>query len=295
MLEKILTNTVQEFSTSGADYRLHYAWHTRQSAFDETIDYDALVLETGLMFYEEVGLRELVNNEQYRLVVGKTLIRNAVSDKVTPLFYTDVPPARHLRSKIMTLEAACSTLPLVASILYLPYTLPFALPVMVGCLPLFSGYGDRCNKAIAYLNMSRMYDSSAYRSAVTAQKIEEFIVPELTARLGRRPLVYIEFGAAHCDIEPYLKHPSLRHASMRAHQYWFPLLDYSYVSKVCELRPKGAPEPKHLESIVGRHDEPSIGITSRGGDEYTLSVPPAPDALVVPWRRIEYQMATKCL
>jgi len=122
------------------------------------------------------------------------------------------------------------------------------------------GAMNKTGKFLGYLSLSHLLDLTSYRSAISAEKIEKFVAPEMERRIGRKPRILIDFGFDHVDIENYLKHKKLRNAVLNLHRYLpFKRLtkDISYESKVGELRHKRSIAPSEFaeERIASREPE----------------------------------------
>jgi len=66
------------------------------------------------------------------------------------------------------------------------------------------------NAVLSYLNLIFFFMPSGFRSAVVARKLKRYIVPEIKGRArGRKPNIFIDYGALHLDIVHYIKHPRL--------------------------------------------------------------------------------------
>jgi hypothetical protein len=77
---------------------------------------------------------------------------------------------------------------------------------------------------------------TALRDAITAKKLEEFVVPEMAKRLGRKPNIGIVFGADHTGMELSIKHKKLRESIIKFHSMLnYPGIDTDYLNKIYEL------------------------------------------------------------
>ncbi len=74
---------------------------------------------------------------------------------------------------------------------------------------------------LARLNSARMHlvpsPRFELRNAITARKVEEFIVPELNKKIGRKPHIAIVYGAGHSGLKEDLQNPSLRNTYLSAY------------------------------------------------------------------------------
>src|SRR3989338_156199 len=93
---------------------------------------------------------------------------------------------------------------------------------------------------LARLNSSRMHliptPQFELRNAISARKIEEYIVPELRQELGRNPRVVLVNGAGHSGLKEDLQHPKLRDFYIRLYSAMgFPGIDTTYLDTVTNL------------------------------------------------------------
>ena len=168
------------FSTGNADYVLQLGNHrTLNKQVDIFEGIDALVVETG----EDRLENYLENDPQYGLQLQYCAGNNI------PVFGTD---AAHTPSG--SLRGIISFIP----------------TVLLG--PLYSYYGatpKKINNLV--LNICANYQFILQdliieeRNAVNAQKIEEFVAPLITERVGRKPLLGIIFGTIHMGLKPDLQ------------------------------------------------------------------------------------------
>jgi hypothetical protein len=95
-------------------------------------------------------------------------------------------------------------------------------------------------ETLARLNSSRMHliptPQFELRNAISARKIEEYIVPELQKQLGRNPRVVLVYGAGHSGLKEDLQHPNLRNFYLRIYSaLGFPGIDTTYLDTVTDL------------------------------------------------------------
>lgn len=93
---------------------------------------------------------------------------------------------------------------------------------------------------LARLNSSRTHliptSQSELRNAISARKIEEFIVPELQQKLGRNPKVLLVYGAGHSGLREDLQRPKLRDFYIRLYSTMgFPGIDTTYLDTITNL------------------------------------------------------------
>ena len=58
---------------------------------------------------------------------------------------------------------------------------------------------------------------AAGRSALTAEKLEEFVAPKIAQEKGSKPEIYLEYGGLHSDIKKYVENEDLRRTVMGFH------------------------------------------------------------------------------
>lgn len=116
-----------------------------------------------------------------------------------------------------------------------PATLPLALPTIsffLGLVP--NEYVENVN---SYLSLSRFYTPECLRSAVSANKIENYIAPEIKKRNdGEKANISISYGMGHSDIKTYSKYKWLSDFVIEFHKLrnYFPL-DKTYLNIVTEF------------------------------------------------------------
>ncbi|MCK4429050.1 MAG: hypothetical protein KAU95_01645 [Candidatus Aenigmarchaeota archaeon] len=250
----------RKFSTENAEYTLYPGVHgeTTKIKMEDMKDYDAIVLETGFNDYENYDMINLLSTADYSEVIGKNLLL----DEPKPIFYVDIPPKKWLGKKgsgyniNKIVHALSFTIPFGLGIT----NLPLGIPLMMPAISLYSCFlkenTDKLDKVINYLGVSYFYTQSGFRSAISAKKIEEFVVPEIEKRKDdEKPNIFIEYGALHGDLEPYLKHKKLRDLAVGFHEKKkISLLDMEYVNKVSELKLKEY-ETYSADKIIWRKDD----------------------------------------
>lgn len=93
---------------------------------------------------------------------------------------------------------------------------------------------------LARINSVRMHmvptPQFELRNAISARKIEEYIVPELKKKLGRNPRVLLVYGAGHSGLKEDLEHPKLRDFYIRLYsEFGFSGIDTTYLDTVTNL------------------------------------------------------------
>lgn len=254
-----------KFSTKNADYHLNLARHYNPSSVSDLEDFDAIVLETGVMKYETCSLREMKRNVQY----GNTINANLELDQPRPIFYVDIPIKESLSwvnpftympiGYDIDFAVGYFFLPIM-SIAKPPLTYPLLLPLLTRVPSLFSGRNEKMDKAISYLSLFRFFMRHGLNTAVPAKKIEKFIVPEIQKRKSiDTPNIFMEFGSGHSDIEIYLKQKPIRDFVAGFHSILkLNVCDMSYVDKVQELRHKDSEEPSSSANVLSVSEEESF-------------------------------------
>ena len=251
------------FSTDTADYCLDYGVHDKETKIEDIEQFDAIVLETGVGDYDYWNLRFFYNSSQYSTIIEE----NVMLDEPVPIFYVDIPSRKWIMEKGGEDGRTLSTLFELSS------SAIFVLPFISLCLSHFCGYNKIYDQITGRLNLSSFYTPlRGFRSSASARKIEEFVAPEISERIRRKPNIFISFGKGHCEIEQYLTHKELRDFVTKFHEklkIGSILCDYDYLDKVCELRPKNSSfEPYANLKIISRKD----------------------DALSARWEKILYEM-----
>jgi hypothetical protein len=246
----------REFSTRNANYRLDYIIHGLQTEFKNLEDCDGIIIESASHPYKYVNLSDILTNFQY-------IRKNLELEKPKPIFLCDLPVKKSLYN-IGNLEyffSLYSALETMIPWILLSGFLSFPPLIFLPILP-YSFCVVKPGKLSAYSSLILFYSLFAYRSAVTAEKIESFIAPEISRRIKRKPYICIEYGASHSDIEVYLKHEKLRRAVIGFNKNILSsrILDKGYINKVLEIRHKNSPQPSEIveKQIVNRGKEEGV-------------------------------------
>jgi len=243
------------FNTSNATLYFHGGIHriSTPSGFIGEMDFDAIVLEWPGNFSQ---INTLLAHTQYRPLVKEIL------ENPKPIFCADLPPPDGIMSReldffynyILPYQILC-----ILSLKKPPYTLPLALPFLSLFLNVVGyGFNSKVDKVLSYLGVSNFFTWSGFRSALAAWKIDEFIVPEIEKRCGRKPTIFIEYGKGHSDMVAYLQHRTLRNLVLFLHRLLYTLgpnrIFYPsfYFDRVGELRPISSAEPYHRNNIISR-------------------------------------------
>ncbi len=231
--------------------------------------HDGIVLETGFDPYYKVGPEVLLATKGCDML----LLSNLMLEHPLPIFYADLPsPPVFNKAKNSTLGYFAHVfivgmVPSMSSALlaftHVPYTLPLGLPFAIefvnGALALAIAPHEnkKLNKMVGYAMLSNFWTAAGFRSAATAQKVDDFIAPALQEKLGRKPSIALRYGAGHADLIPLLSHRRIRNAIMAVHKKdW--LVDRQYVTRVSEINFDG--EPLQLGPIVWqKEEEASVG------------------------------------
>lgn len=93
---------------------------------------------------------------------------------------------------------------------------------------------------LARLNSSRMHliptPQFELRNAISARKIEEYVVPELHQQLGRNLRIVLVYGAGHSGLKEDLQHPKLRDFYIKLYSAGaFPGIDTTYLDIITNL------------------------------------------------------------
>jgi len=237
----------RDFCTKNACYTLHYGNHLAITNPPDLEKYDAIVLESGTGHYDSVYIYpSLKRVKQYREIIRKNEL--LLDDFPRPIFFVDVPPKYSRKDPFSLLYFSSEYFQIASIILLLSlfdtkialiYSLLLPLPSLLAFKP--------TGKISSKLLLPYFYTPTAFRSAIAAKKIEEFIVPELRERYKvEKPRIFIDYGAGHSDLEEYLKHKRLRDFVINFGNFnplvrW--ILDEKYINKVGEIRSINSPEP----------------------------------------------------
>lgn len=213
----------ETIETPNAKYVLIFSKHSITTE-KSPINYDALILESGLDTPQGT-----MQAEQYAALVEQAAKNN------NPVWVTDVAPTQSAIIKGKTMAALPVLVPLVIGAKLLlgnnsAKTTPrrqalkkiFAA-IMLGASGatfadgVFLGRSKSQIKNPAYWKLSSKYTELflgkgiiTIRNAVTAEKTEKFIAPQLQKELGRKPVIAIVFGDRHYGIKEHLLFPHKR-------------------------------------------------------------------------------------
>lgn len=167
------------FSTDNADYVLQLGNHIYENKQVDIFEgIDALILEHSSYFYEAIKKP----HQQYNLP------KRYCEQNNIPIFGTDVATTGFLRSMLSGLWAH---IPL--NLMIAPYAL--SEKRVDGCIL----------KVIANWEFVVQTPIGEGRNAINARKIEEYVAPLVTERLGRKPYLGLIFGAGHMGLKPDLQ------------------------------------------------------------------------------------------
>ncbi|MDP8292627.1 MAG: hypothetical protein P9M04_02310 [Candidatus Orphnella occulta] len=231
-------NKTLQFSTEKADYSFyHDTDHFEERNFPAHIikDHDIIVFETGQTRYERATYNNLLKEPTYGDIIKKSLrlkksiwfvdVPSPYSDAVTAwlilLFYRYIP------------YALFSVTVVYAPWQVLLFSWPLAIPVLSYFLPNKFLNINIYKKFKSYVYFSSFYTNSALRSAISAKKIEESLVPATSERIRRRPRILIIYGSDHSDMMLYLKNKKVRDSIIALNRkLGFPFLDKKYIDKI---------------------------------------------------------------
>jgi len=223
---------VLEFSTPDADYILNLNPWREEIAVENLENVDAIIVETGPYEYNIWDLENLIYSEDH----GNLVRENLKLDEPRPIFFVDLPIRKTVDKETYAEMYILSTLgPSMLSFIS-PYFSPLVLPfVSFVSFPLNSK-SNTLAKINGYLSLSRCYTPSGLRSAVSAKKVEENIVPEMKGRINEKPSILINYRPEHADMEPYIQRKYLRNFVINLHGLWncFPF-DENYLHIIGEI------------------------------------------------------------
>src|SRR5271157_5243700 len=203
--------------TESANYLMSFERHykARSNSTDYIGKCDAFVLETGAETYKGAGI------EMGWKDVQELVLRNSQSESPKPIFYVDIP------TKINYLnELAVEMLP-VLGMFALGYAIIctgglWAIPLMIPAISSVSGvfHNKHSAEALGYIELGMCFAFRSFRSAISAEKIDNVIAPALQEKLGKKPTILTHYGFGHLDMIPYLKHKTLRKDIIGMHKLW---------------------------------------------------------------------------
>lgn len=214
------TYTKKLFETDNAHYCLNRGKHYTTTD-PGTFDFDALALE-GVYPAEPCceaifdGLKEATQYSELMKVASR---------KRSPIFLVDMPLTCSKEGYMFhrafefvshwTLATAGAV-----SLLYGNYPMSLLMPMGVSNLTSrFCGENKTADELISRFSLFDFWNYfTGYRSAAAARKLDGIVVPEMRARLGRKPKIFVDYGGGHGDIEHYLKHRHLRGAVLGFHE-----------------------------------------------------------------------------
>ncbi len=226
------------YSTDTANYIQSAARHDETTEVDDWFEeVDTVVLETGVVPYEELRTFDLLAHTQFEELMGK-----GVEEEIESLYAVDVPLEEEMEQtrewiglrRIM--EAAAATAGVYLAYASHPGFAATAFPFL-HTISAYAANNGHLKETSSLTGLSHFYDATAFRSAVSARKIDEFVAPKEAAKRGEKPTIYLEYGAAHLDMKHYIKHDWLRDVVIGLHGlHDYPsILDGSYMDKVCEI------------------------------------------------------------
>lgn len=233
-------------STAVADYFLHPGSHQRTTHISEkTLQrIDGLVLESGMVRYEDLCLEEFRKNRQYTDAVGAAMARER------NIFVVDVPYACSDARVFLGEAGAKLALPFLAGLAGVAHAHVgfglLTLPAIAFCAG-DANQSSLLNQLASYAQFSNAYNSFGFRSAVAAEKLEQFVAPRLEEETGSRPTILLDYGAGHLDIAAYLQHPRIRKSVLRfGGRTLRSTLDMERVHTICEFHTVGGTYEKVL-------------------------------------------------
>lgn len=199
----------KNFSTKQADYSLVYAMHTittKEDIFnDEKIQsLDAIVLEnSGMdpMILELPAMMDINAEIQYEF------IGNQAHKHGKPIYFVDVAAYIEL--------------------LYVEALFWYKNPIINNLIADCSSGEAKFREGIMDSELARTVIAAVerfppmpvveMRNAITAKKLEDYLVPELSNILGKKPNLAVVYGAAHTGIEGCLKSKLYRDILLKAY------------------------------------------------------------------------------
>lgn len=232
-----------QFSTKNADYYLVYESH-KSKPKEKIFDYDkiggldAIILETGGTSYEDwfsflraYDLQGQINTEKVIKNIKKKKIREG---KDIPIYYVDVNITKtFLQICLKGGVLGCGSYALFGFTGFLYTCLYVGFPMT---LTFSKKKFDILPNISAFLDYFPPEPMTEARNAITARKTEEFIVPMLQKRLGKKPTICIKYGAGHAGIKFDLKHKWLRNTVLNLYsKFNYPMIEKKNLEKIWEI------------------------------------------------------------
>lgn len=106
------------------------------------------------------------------------------------------------------------------------------------------------------LRLLEFFNPSVMRSAVIAEKLDEYLGPKIREERGREPLIYLNYGLGHQDIKMFLEKPELRKFIINLHETVnFPTMEESSAGLITEFT-FGSDKQDYVETTYrGKHTE----------------------------------------
>ncbi|MFH1065461.1 MAG: hypothetical protein V1734_03085 [Nanoarchaeota archaeon] len=199
----------KKFSTKQADYSLVYAMHsitTKEDIFeDEKIQsLDAIVLESSGL---DPRILEIPAMMDINAEIQYEFIGNQAHKHGKPIYFVDVG--------------------VYNEILYIELLL-WHKSLLINKLLIDDSSGKpEFRKGVINSELARIFIASVerfppmpvveMRNAITAKKLEDYLVPELSNILGKKPNLALVYGAAHTGIEGCLKSKLYRDILLKAY------------------------------------------------------------------------------
>ncbi|MCA9405265.1 MAG: hypothetical protein KC684_01920, partial [Candidatus Omnitrophica bacterium] len=243
--ERLVSENIIIFTTSDAHYLLHMGNHQKKTEIPENLAeiVDAFVLEDAGHF-DDITLKRIAEKKQYKDILFLAKKRNK------PVFFADLP-VRNVDMYILFHLSFYVVLVFIAiylgrrnirrikngqqtNILEMMAFISILLALVAANVNVINF--RPFNKASSCMvSITSFYLPNERRSAVVSWKILKYIVPELEKKLGRKPVIFVDYGRLHVTIKFYLENPS-----WTKFVYSFPVFNFlflmEYENKVLEAR-----------------------------------------------------------
>lgn len=122
-----------------------------------------------------------------------------------------------------------------------PFLLPLAAPRLSGLLGLAPRFLDTGHTVASRAQQSKCYTTTGVRSAITAEKLDEYVAPRVAAEQDEKPAILVEYSMEDLDIGAYLERPDRRRSVIDANLEFdnyvdVHTIDHDALNTVCEFR-----------------------------------------------------------
>lgn len=273
---------MKKLSTSSANYILTFQQHSKMAKMTDGIyeKSDALVIENAQPHrlqnrpwvnkeipgedienaFQSIMFRNLVQGQKPVYTVDLSLKgqkgpfengeTNETKENIRMLIHEQGGAAAYLSAAVGTMGGTMAFDPGLMSLSFIPMGVAFTMALSANLFE--KGIDVDTSK----LRLLEFFNPSVMRSAVIAEKLDDYLGPKLAKEKGSKPTIYLNYGLAHQDIKIFLEKPKLRKFIIKLHSAGnFPTMEEKSASLVTEFT--FGPNKKHyLETTYqGQHTE----------------------------------------